>query len=109
MKDNQIIFDIDKNGKVKTHFKKQISLTDFLQVTCTAQLAYLQTVVNQAQTSEQQQKIKEELYDLYNAAASTTLNIFAPEIELRPHLTTQAILKAENQLIEEAYNAKHNS
>jgi hypothetical protein len=45
--------------------------------------------------------VKEDLYDMYNAAASNTLNIFAPDIEMRPHLTAQAILEAENKIINE--------
>ena len=34
-------------------------------------------------------------------AASRTLELFAPEYELRPGLTAQAILEAENRIIME--------
>ena len=40
---------------------------------------------------------------MYNAAASNTLSYFAPEIEMRPHLTAQAILEAENNIINRQY------
>ena len=44
---------------------------------------------------------KGQLYDCFNMAASRTLELFAPEYELRPGLTAQAILEAENRIIME--------
>lgn len=44
-------------------------------------------------------KLKDTLYDMFNYGASNVLAKFAPEIEKRAHLTTDAILKAENELL----------
>lgn len=49
-------------------------------------------------------ELKGMLYDFYNVNASNLLIAFAPEFEKNPDLTTQAILKAENDLIEEKYD-----
>lgn len=49
-------------------------------------------------------ELKGMLYDFYNVNASNLLVAFAPEFEKNPDLTTQAILKAENDLIEEKYD-----
>lgn len=43
--------------------------------------------------------VKAEIYDIINIGASNVLGKFAPEIEARPNLTTEAILKAENEII----------
>lgn len=50
---------------------------------------------------EHKEEAKGQLYDCFNMAASRTLELFAPEYELRPGLTAQAILEAENRIIME--------
>ena len=45
---------------------------------------------------------KEALYDLINHTASGTLRLFAPDLDLRPDITADAILRAENDIINEA-------
>lgn len=102
MKDNQIIFNI-KDNHVRISLKdKSLTLPDLIQLTCTGVLTAMNNVVKSA-PPEIQTKVKEELYDMYNAAASSLLNFFAPEIELRPNLTAQAILEKENEIIESEY------
>jgi hypothetical protein len=96
---NQIYFNVDKNRKVKVSFKNPVPFTDFLQIISTGILTAMFSIVNSA-PEDQRPQVKEELYDMYNAAASNLLSFFAPEIEMRPHLTTQAILEAENAIIQ---------
>jgi hypothetical protein len=103
MKDNQIYFNI-KDNQVKLSFKdKSLNLSELIQVTCTGILCAMKSVVESA-PEDQRQQVMEDLYDLYNAAASNTLAYFAPEIEMRPHLTSQAILDAEDAIINKEYN-----
>lgn len=104
MNNNQIHFNVHDN-KVKVSFKTPPSMEDFFTIVSTGILSAMQQVVT-SQPEENREQCKEELYDMYNAAASNTLAYFAPEYELRPHLTTQAILEAENKLIDEAYQEK---
>lgn len=101
MENNQIYFNV-KDDKVKLSYKNPMTITDFITVVSTGILSVLQSVV-QAAPEADRQAIQEDLYDIYNAAASNTLHYFAPEIDMRPHLTAQAILDAENQLIEKEY------
>jgi len=66
------------------------------------QASVIGPVQDQALTGKLRE-LKEMLYDFYNVNASVLLSNFAPELELRPDLTEQAILKAENELIEQKY------
>jgi hypothetical protein len=49
--------------------------------------------------------IKSQIYDQYNLAASSILETYAPEFELRPDVTTEAIQREENKVISERYKA----
>lgn len=102
MQNNQIHFNVNE-GKVKVSFRKPVSLPDFLQIVQTGILTALNSFLESADDKE---KGKQELFDLYNTACSNTLHYFAPEYDLRPDLTAEAILRAENDIINERY-AEH--
>ena len=102
MEDNKISFEIKNNKVHVTYERPTLTLADFLQVISTGILQAMNSIVAAAPV-DQRPQVKEDLYDMYNAAASNTLNYFAPEIEMRPHLTTQAILEAENNIINRQY------
>lgn len=99
MENNQIHFNVH-DGKVKVSFRKPVSLPDFIQVVQTGILYALNSYLESADNKEQ---AKEELFGLYNTACSNTLHYFAPEFDLRPDLTAEAILKAENDIINQRY------
>lgn len=99
MTNNQIHFNLH-NNKVKVSFQKPVSLPDFLQIVQTGILYALNSYLESAHDKE---IAKEELYNLYNTACSNTLHYFAPEYDLHPTLTAEAILRAENDIIEERY------
>ena len=99
MDNNQIYFNVN-NNKVKLSTKKPVALPDFLQVVQTGILYALNSYLESAHDKE---VAKEELYNLYNTACSNTLHYFAPEYDLHPNLTAEAILRAENAIIEEKY------
>ena len=48
--------------------------------------------------------IKSEMYDQYNLAVSSVLELYAPEFELRPDVTADAIAKAEADIVKEKYS-----
>lgn len=52
-------------------------------------------------TSAQRDSLKKYMYDVMNIAFSNALTAFAPEIEARPDLTADALLKAQNDILEE--------
>ena len=47
--------------------------------------------------------IKKFMYDNYNMAVSSVLENYAPEFELRPDITADAIAKAEKEIVDEKY------
>ena len=47
--------------------------------------------------------IKSDIYDMYNLAVSSVLEHYAPEFELRPDVTADAIAKAEEKIVKEKY------
>lgn len=103
---NKITFILTDNS-METKIDKPIAFETLIQVFQTATLHALNSMVGQIPADNQAErlKMKEDLYDMYNLAASRTLELFAPEIEMRPHLTTQAILEAENRILEEQFNS----
>ena len=100
MTKNRIVIKLLDNGTVQLQTDQPILLDDFLSATMTAQLAMMNRCVGDA-PAEVQPGIQGTIYDMYNTAASHTLAVFAPNLELHPNLTTQAILEAENKIIKE--------
>jgi hypothetical protein len=58
-----------------------------------------------ALTKAQLADLKLTMYDTMNIAFSNALDEFAPEIEARPSLSADAILRAQNELLEEEMKA----
>lgn len=53
---------------------------------------------------EEQTNFNEELFDILNMSFSSALDRMFPEIVLRPDLTEEAIMRAENEILEEKLN-----
>ena len=100
MTQNRIVIKLLDNGTVQLQTDNPILLDDFLSATMTAQLAMMNRCVKEAPTGVQD-GVQGTIYDMYNVAASHTLATFAPQLELHPNLTAQAILEAENKIIQE--------
>ena len=101
MKNNKIVITI-KDGTVSTNYDKPMDAGDALIALATASLAVMNTLVSQVPEDEKE-ACTNAMYDAYNIVASNVLTQFAPHLELRPNLTTQAILEAENKIIDEHY------
>lgn len=79
---------------------------EFMQLMASTELQMMRGLYESIQadkdaTDEQKEQFKHDLYDAYNQAASSVLALFAPELELRPDLTAEAILRAENEILDE--------
>lgn len=105
---NKITIQLNDQNQMKIKTQNPISFEDLLQITQTALLGHAKAVLQTA-PPEDEEKVKGWFYDLMNQAFSRTLEFFAPEYELRPDLTAQAILEAENQLIERKFNERKSS
>lgn len=97
-----------QDGKVSMSTAGPLTILDLLEVTFAVQLEGMKSFLGRV-PEEDKEAIKEDLYDKYNYAASNILEMFAPEFELREDLTAEAILKAENEIIEKKYDELKNA
>ena len=93
----------NNNVEVKT---SGLDYQQFLQVILTAIEGAADTLIREAkkhadEVPDIEQQCRDALFDLTNIAFSSTLERIDPEGELHPTLTTQAILEAENKIINE--------
>lgn len=88
---------VDDN-QVSMHTSGPISFEDLISLTSTVTLGYMRQIRDNAPADKREDAVNT-LYDAYNVAVSHVLEAFAPEKELRPNLTSQAILEAENAII----------
>lgn len=79
---------------------EELHVADYINITLAAQLNMFSDIVHKTK-EEDKENVRGELYDMYNLAASAFLKAFAPEFELRPDLTEEAILRAENEILDE--------
>ena len=103
MKDNKLTIEI-RNGETSIGTESPISILDLLELTLQLQLQAMESFIEKI-PEEDKAAVKADLYDKYNEGASALLSVFAPELELREDLTAEAILKAENEIIEAKYAA----
>jgi predicted metal-dependent hydrolase len=101
MKDVSIKIKI-KNDQLTVEANRGVTSPEYMEIFAKVNLAIMQQTLANA-SEENRARIEDELYDLYNIAASNTLMLFAPGKELRPNLTAQAILEAENAIIDREY------
>lgn len=88
---------VDDN-QVSMHTSGPITFEDLISLTNTVTLGYMNKLKDAAPEDKKEECVNT-LYDAYNFAVSHVLEAFAPEKELRPNLTSQAILEAENAII----------
>ena len=100
----------EKTGQIDTNFDKPIRIDDFMTVLFTVQLEMMKGALGQAQkanlTKDQINQIRDDMYDKYNAGASNVLYLFAPDNELHPDLTVEAMKAAEDQYMYNQLNRK---
>ena len=101
VQNNQIYFNV-KDNKISVKSRGPICFEDLLQISLTGIIGAMNQLVASA-PEEQKAEVKNGLYDMFNTAASRALEIFDPETEMRPDLTTDAIIKAQNDIIAAEY------
>lgn len=94
------------DGTIGFETKGAMTIAELICLCNTVQFTAMKNLVEEvrndtSKTEEDVAKVKEAVYDLYNAQASDLLHTFAPEIELRPDLTVDAIMRAENEILSE--------
>lgn len=100
-----IHIETNPNGDVTAEVKN-ITFEKLLRITVPFIVAKAKDVLTAAakdpkMTPRMLEDLKLSMYDTLNIVFSNALDAFAPEIEARPDLTADAILKAQNELMEE--------
>lgn len=101
-----ITIEVNKDNAIATTVSEPVTVDAFLNATSTAQLGAMQTYVASI-PEDQREKVIKDLYDSYNIIASTVLSAFAPDLELRPDLTEEAIMEAEKMIMKRYNKKKH--
>lgn len=78
-----------------------LTYADVLQLVCSCVAGVTGDMLSKVETEEERQKIENELFDIANLSFSNCLAHAFPGQELRPDLTEEAILKAENDILAE--------
>lgn len=90
---------IIEDGRVKLASDEALSTAQIINLLMNGSLAALNANLEDA-PKEIQQDLKNHLYDVFNESASNVLAQFAPEIDMRPDITEEAILNEELKIAE---------
>lgn len=94
----EIVTQYNEKNEVRVKINREVNFEEIMQVSFSGILALMNTLLENV-PEEDRPAAKGELYDMLNIAASNALSVFAPEIEMRPNLTVDAIMKAEDEII----------
>lgn len=93
----RITLDKDKRLTVET---SRVILPEAIQLCLASIEALCRESLSRAQGEELIKSLSEDMYEMINIGASTLLNHLFPEIDMRPDLTVDAVMKAEDELID---------
>ena len=99
----QITITLKDDNQLAVTASEAIDFPTMLDLTLSAVLAMLNSTVEHT-PKQHKQDVKQLLFDSFNQAASTVLAQFAPEIDLRPDITEEAIFQAELNLLPKYMN-----
>lgn len=102
--EHQIVINLSEDGQITMTTNPPMPMPMYLQVVMSTIEATAQATINGA-PEEHRTQVRDDLYGLLNFAASAVLDRIDPEYVRNPGLTAEAILKAENEIIEEQYAA----
>lgn len=79
-----------------------LTYADVLQLVCSCVAGVAGDILSKVETEEERQKVENELFDIANVSFSHCLSHAFPTQELRPDLTEEAIMEAENAILKRA-------
>lgn len=91
---------LDKNKQLTVNAQGVI-LPDAIQLCLAAIEAMCKTTLARAESEELKKSLEEDMYEMINLGASSLLSKMFPDIEMRPDVTVDALMKAENELVAE--------
>lgn len=99
-KETAVRITLDKNKQLTVEAKGVI-LPEAIQLCLAAIEAMCKNTLARTDDPNLVKSLEEDMYEMINVGASSLLNHLFPDIEMRPDVTVDALLKAENELIAE--------
>ena len=97
-KETTVLIQLDKDKRLTVEARGLI-LPDAIQLCLAAIEAMCKQTLSRADDPELVKSLEEDMYEMINMGASTLLSKLFPNIEMRPDITVDAMLKAENELL----------
>lgn len=97
-KETAILIKLDKNKQLTVE-ARGVVLPDAIQLCLAAIEAMCKQTLSRTDDSNLVQSLEEDMFEMINVGASSLLDRLFPHIEMRPDLTVDAIMKAEDELI----------
>lgn len=89
-----------EKGKLTLESTRSYTLSEAVLLLLNAILFYVRRAVERLPEKDRAEA-KKSIYDMLNLRFSGLLETFAPEYELRPDLTSEAIMTMENELLKD--------
>lgn len=94
---------LNKQGKLEFILSSGMTFPDVVQLLQTMMLSTMHNVMEQAKKDKSVtdiEEVRKEVFDMVNISSSNVLLMFAPDLATRKDLTAEAILKAENEILD---------
>lgn len=98
-KDQSIHISLDKNKKLTVE-TRGLFLPEVIQLCLAAIEVSCKQSLARAEDKKLVKSLEEDMYEMINIGASSVLSRLFPHIEARPDITVDALIKAENELID---------
>lgn len=95
-----VLITMDKNKRLEVKVEKAY-LPDAIQLCLAAIEALCKQTLSRADDPDLVKSLEEDMYEMINMGASTLLTRLFPHIEMRPDLTVDALMEAEDKLLSE--------
>lgn len=95
-----VLITMDKNKRLEVKVEKAY-LPDAIQLCLAAIEALCKQTLSRADDPDLVKSLEEDMYEMINMGASTLLTRLFPHIEMRPDLTVDALMEAEDKLLAE--------
>ena len=99
-KETAILIKLDKNKLLEVE-ARGCYLPDAIQLCLAAIEALCKQTLSRAEDPNLVKSLEEDMYEMINLGASTLLSKLFPEIEMRPDVTVDALIEAEDKLVKE--------
>lgn len=99
-KETALRITLDKSRRLTVEAQGMI-LPEAIQLCLAAIEVLCKQSLSRAEDPNLVKALEEDMYEMINLGASTLLNRLFPDIEMRPDITVDALMKAENELISE--------